>query len=113
VAYDFAKGMYSGNKDKQFNATQKFAGKDSQTQMIMNSQIIDGIFKEHYSNIKVMKLIKIQDNKKWYRYVLIQLTNDEGSRENILSVYGNKVQIVLAPNDKVFKKTFEEYRKKF
>jgi hypothetical protein len=105
--------VYSGDKDKQSTATREFASKDDQLQMILGTQMLNGVFDEHYSDIKVMKLIKETEKGKMYQYILVKLTNDEGSIENVLSVRNNKVQLVLSPKDKVFKKSFEEYRKKF
>jgi hypothetical protein len=113
VAYNFTENVYSGDKDKQSTATREFASKDDQLQMILGTQMLNGVFDEHYSDIKVMKLIKETEKGKMYQYILVKLTNDEGSIENVLSVRNNKVQLVLSPKDKVFKKSFEEYRKKF
>jgi hypothetical protein len=113
VAYDFTKGMYSGDKNKQSRATREFTSKDDQLQVILGTQMLNGVFNEHYSDVRVMKLIKETEKGKLYRYILVKLTNDEGSIENILSIRNNKVQLVLSPRDKTFKKTFEECRKKF
>ncbi|UAK17598.1 hypothetical protein [Sporolactobacillus terrae] len=113
VAYDFTKAMYSGKESNQYRAMNDLMSKDNSLIAMMSSMKDDGVFSEHYSDIKVMKLIKEKEKGETIRYILLKLTNGEGSRENIVSVYKTKVQLIFAPNDKIGKEGFERLRKKF
>ncbi|TGA95581.1 hypothetical protein E4665_17850 [Sporolactobacillus shoreae] len=106
VAYNFLKGVYSGDKNDQEDAVSKYAGDVVPGGSIAQSYLDLGYFADQYKDIKLIKLVNETGKDKGWKSILADLKNNENSIEAIIEIKSHKVQDIYLSNVKDTQKGF-------